>query len=92
MIIYLIYQKSYTYMTVFTVFPFPMFLYMSAFLLLFKSQIVGLYKDPGGKNITTFTEKDNATVDNNTTSGSDMKELKRRVVELETSLKQYVRE
>ena len=53
---------------------------------------MGLYKDPDGKNITTFTERDNATVDNNTTSGSNMKELKRRVVELETSLKQYVRE
>ena len=53
---------------------------------------MGLYKDPEGKNITTFTEKDSATVDNNTTSGSGMKELQRRVIELETSLKQYVRE
>ena len=53
---------------------------------------MGLYKDPDGKSINTFTEKDNGTIDNNTTSGSDMKQLQRRVVELETSLKQYVRE
>ena len=53
---------------------------------------MGLYKDPDGRNITTFTEKDNATIDNNTTSGSGMKQLQQRVVELETSLKQYVRE
>ena len=54
---------------------------------------MGLYKDPDGKNITTFksnTEKDNATVDKST-SGSEMKDLRRKVVELETSLKQYVR-
>ena len=59
----------------------------------FQSQIVELYKDPDGKNITTFksnTEKDNATVDKST-SGSEMKDLRRKVVELETSLKQYVR-
>ena len=62
---------------------------------MYQSQIVGLYKDPDWKNITTFktsTEKDNETVDNKTTSGSEMKELQRRVVELETSLKQYVRD
>ena len=59
-----------------------------------QSQIVGLYKDPDGKNITTFkpnSEKDSATVDKST-SGSEVKELQRKVVELETSLKQYVRE
>ena len=60
---------------------------------LYQSQIVGLYKDPDGKNIATFvsnTEKDGATVDKST-SGSEVKELRRKVVELETSLKQYVR-
>ena len=58
----------------------------------FQSQIVGLYKDPDGKNITTFTEKEVTTIDNKAASGNEMKELQRKVVELETSLKQYVRE
>ena len=54
---------------------------------------MGLYKDPDGKSITTFkpnSEKDSATVDKST-SESEMKDLRRKVVELETSLKQYVR-
>ena len=55
---------------------------------------MGLYNDPDGKNINlnTTTEKDHSTVDNNISSnGNEVKELQRRVIELEKSLKQYVR-
>ena len=50
-----------------------------------------LYKDPDGKNISLMTTHEgNSTIDNNTTSEGEIKELQRRVIELETCLKQYV--
>ena len=50
-----------------------------------------LYKDPDGKNISLMaTHGGNSTRDNNTTSEGEIKELQRRVIELETCLKQYV--
>ena len=50
-----------------------------------------LYKDPDGKNISLMiTHEGNSTIDNNTTSEGEIKELQRRVIELETCLKQYV--
>ena len=54
---------------------------------------MGLYKDPDGKNITfkTTTLGDNLSVnDNATVKSSEMTALKKRVIYLETCLKQYV--
>ena len=53
--------------------------------------MVGLYKDPDGKDITfkTTTQRENSMTENNA-SENEMKELRRRVVELENSLIQCV--
>ena len=56
------------------------------------SQMVGLYKDPDGKDITfeTTTQRDGSSMDTETRGGSEMRELRRRVIELENSLIQHV--
>ena len=56
------------------------------------SQMVGLYKDPDGKDITlnTTTHKDNSVVHTDARGDGGMRVLRQRVVELENSLLQCV--
>ena len=54
--------------------------------------MVGLYKDPDGKDITfkTTTQKDIPIVHTDTRGNGEMIELRQRVVELENTLLQCV--
>ena len=54
--------------------------------------MVGLYKDPEGKDISfkTTTQNENSYSDDKNKSDSEIKELRRKVNELENSLIQYV--
>ena len=50
--------------------------------------MVGLYKDPDGKDITfkTTTQRESTSDTENRNDNSEMRELRRRVIELENSL------
>ena len=54
--------------------------------------MVGLYKDPEGETITFVTsiQKDISTPDRSSVGETEMKKLRRRISELENSLKQHV--
>ena len=55
--------------------------------------MVGLYKDPKGEAISTLGTtglRDDAVSDNRRSSDTELKMLRRRVVELENSLKKHV--
>ena len=54
--------------------------------------MVGLYKDPNGEMITfvTSAQNDNSTLDRSSVGKTEMRKLRRRINELENSLKQHV--